>query len=378
MRILMPSIVDPDGLATGAGTVTKGLLRLLGASPLGAQAECVPLERRSPALHRLRQISSLARSLVSELPSKVTFAGSRRLLRRIERLLESDEFGAIVLNGSDLLWLRDSLPQRLPRVLVALNIEHLLFASQIRSASYVPRPLRWMLERDCRRLEEYEMRGLGEVKNVLFLSSEDAAYATDRCPDLNAVVVPPVFGCAPAPRAPREGAGPVEVGFLGNLNWWPNREGLRWFLTKVFPKAGEGIRLNLFGQGSEAASRGHPRIVGHGRVADLARVWSRCDFMICPIFSGGGVCVKLAEALYNGVPVLGSTFAKRGLPVEEGAGLVLLDRAEDWVAFLRSPGARALGRTRIKAEVSARFALEPYRGAMLRLFACGAPASRPA
>lgn len=43
--------------------------------------------------------------------------------------------------------------------------------------------------------------------------------------------------------------GEVRFGFLGNLDWWPNRDGLRWFLREVWPAVPKSVRLDLYGPG---------------------------------------------------------------------------------------------------------------------------------
>jgi hypothetical protein len=105
LRILVPSIVDPTTHRGGAGTVTRTLFKLLQYPPLNAQITPVPPTYAPETLHRLRQFSSLTRSLLSPLPSKAEFTHSGRFLRAVQRLLREHEFDLVLLNGSDLLWL---------------------------------------------------------------------------------------------------------------------------------------------------------------------------------------------------------------------------------------------------------------------------------
>ena len=41
----------------------------------------------------------------------------------------------------------------------------------------------------------------------------------------------------------------------------------------------------------------HPRIELHGSAPSLEAFYARADFVIAPIFTGGGMKVKIAEAL---------------------------------------------------------------------------------
>jgi hypothetical protein len=287
----------------------------------------------------------------------------------VRRRLRDEDFDVVLLNGSDLLWLLDELPASLPCVVVAQNIEHTLFDSQVRSMSSLPAPLWRLLNRDRDRLEKYELAGFQRAGNVIFLCAEDAAYAKRRCADLNMLIQPPVFLYPPPVREMTERVGDLlEIGFVANLGWWPNREGLDWFLKQVLPHVKDRVRLHLFGVRSEAAVD-LASVKAHGFVADPARVWGSCHLMICPIFSGGGVAIKVAEAIYNRVPILASPFAMRGLlPIEEDPAVVVLDGAADWVRFLRSDEARALAGGRVSAALAGRFNARHHLSAIRGFF----------
>lgn len=363
LKILVPSIVDPTTHRGGAGTTTRALFKLLQRPPLNAQITPVPPPRAPETWHRLRQLGSVARSLVSGLPAKAEFTHSRRFLQTVRRWLREQEFDLVLLNGSDLLWLLPELPSDLPCVLVAHNIEHDLHLTHINSLTLPWRLLRrvWLL--DWRRLRDYEISGMSRIRDVMFLSGRDAELARRECPNINAIVIPPLFDYQPAEWSRRRSpAGDLDIGLLANFGWWPNRQGLRWFLTEVFPHAPANTRLHLFGEHSQQVAPAHPRIVGHGFVPRLQDIWPLCDFMICPIFSGGGVSVKFAEIVYNGVPVVASSFAARGVPLEPHPSIVLLDRAEDWIRFLRSPAAQELPLRRGPAPMARAFALESHVG----------------
>jgi len=149
------------------------------------------------------------------------------------------------------------------------------------------------------------------------------------------------------------------MGMLANFAWWPNREGFEWFLTRVFPHLSARVQLHLFGRDSDRIAPNHLSIQRHGYVADLAEVWGACDFTICPVISGGGVSVKVAEALYNGMPLVGSRLSARGLPLDPDPSIVLLDGAKDWIQFLNSGAEGLAGRT-VPRSIADRFSVEAH------------------
>ena len=177
MRILMPSIVDPALHLGGAWTCTRAVVNLLRASPFDAEVVSVPPADLSWTAHRARRYIALAQSLVSGLPAKFQFQYSRQMLARVKRLLRDQDFDLILLNGSDLLWMLPHLPPGPARMLFAHNIEHFLYADQINVRYPHPSLQKALLLKDCARLRQHELAGLRAVGNVLFLSTEDEAYA---------------------------------------------------------------------------------------------------------------------------------------------------------------------------------------------------------
>lgn len=356
-RVLLLSIVNPEVERNGAATVTRGLLKVLRSPLLQADVDCVPVRTAPRKWHRLAQARSLLGSLISDLPSKAIFLRSRQFRDDVEARIRREAYDLVVLNGSDLLWISGSIPASIPRILVVHNIEHLLFRCQIQNLSRLYRPLHGLLRRDCQRLEEFEWDGVRRAGNAIFLSGDEDALARGFCPDLRSVVVPPLFDYEPSFRL-RKKAGPVlEIGYVGNFGWWPNQLGLRWFVDAVLPNVKSPIRLHLLGRGGRHRWPDR-RIIDHGVVESTEQIWATCDFLICPAVSSGGVSVKLAEAAYNGMPVLATTQAARGLGLDEDPALVFLDQASEWVDLLNSSAARDLGERRVSGKIARRFAVD--------------------
>jgi hypothetical protein len=359
-RILLLSIVNPEVEHNGAASVTRGLLKCLTAPPLRASVECIPAKQEPHRWHRTAQLASLIKSSYSDLPSKANFLDSRKFRERVRERAGTGNFDLAILNGGDLLWAEECLPEALPRLLVAHNIEHLLYDSQIETLGGMFRPLLGWLRKDARRFRDFELEGMRSTGKIIFLSHADAEYARHYCPDAGCAIIPPLFDYEPdfagMPRANRE----LQIGYMGNFNWWPNRQGLEWFATRVLPFVQTPVRLNLFGAGSDHAWSGDARISGHGFVADVNQICERSDLMICPSFAASGVCVKLAESIYNRVPLLANRHAARGLRLEDDPAIIFAEQASEWIGFLNSGACGELIGSRVSAKNAAKFAVESY------------------
>lgn len=360
-KILMASLVDPATHPGGAGAYTRGLVAALRNGTDRFDVELVGPRQAPPgSWHRVRQALSLAQSCMSSLPAKVLFARRHELRVRVREAVSSRRFNAVLINGADMLWVRDELPPHLPTVVVAHNLEHQLLAQQL-AANRILSPL---LSREVAKHQWFEMDGFRRAGGVVFVSASEMAWARARVPTLRAIHLPPLFTTCPFSRVPRSG-GALRLGYLADFSWWPNRENWSWLIEDVLSRVRRPLEVHVFGRGSEriAVREG---VVRHGMVRDLATVWSHADIMVCPTHVGAGVNIKLAESLHNRMPVLATTQAVGGLACASGPGIVVLDEAEDWTAFLDSPGAEQLADQRPSEQLCGQFSVEQHSGALQR------------
>ena len=69
----------------------------------------------------------------------------------------------------------------------------------------------------------------------------------------------------------------------------------------------------------------HPGVRLHGYVADALPFWKETSALAVPLLSGGGVRVKILEAMAMGVPVISTSVGCEGLDVRSGEHLLIAD-----------------------------------------------------
>lgn len=352
-KLFMASLVDPASHPGGAGTYTRGLLAALERRHVIKVV--APLHPPPGPWYRSRQIVALARSCLSALPALPLFTRQPEFRRRIREIARSQHFEAAVINGGDMLWAVNELPPAMPTVLIAHNLEHQVLTQKLANYPF----LAHILKREIRKQRQYELEGFRRTRGVIFLSSTEMAWGCERVPGLRALHVPPLFTHPPVTRTPQH-HGPLRLGFLADFAWWPNRQSWKWLMEHILPHVRRPLTVHVFGRQSEQIpTRG--QVIAHGFVQDLRNVWDRIDIMLCPIREGAGVNIKLAESLYNRMPVLATTMAVRGLECVSGPGLVTIDSAEEWVSFLNSSEADRLAAQVPSEELSQQFSPDCHR-----------------
>jgi glycosyltransferase involved in cell wall biosynthesis len=128
------------------------------------------------------------------------------------------------------------------------------------------------------------------------------------------------------------GRTPPRVLFLGTLDTATNTGALDWFLSAVWPRVRSGhptVVLDVVGRGPSPDLRrrlaGTERVELAADVPDLAPYLRRAWVAVNPVVSGSGVNIKLVEYLQAGIPLVSTTLATQGLPLEPGIHLEVHD-----------------------------------------------------
>lgn len=147
-----------------------------------------------------------------------------------------------------------------------------------------------------------------------------------------AVVVPHGIDATEWHRDPGGGPEPV-VKLFGNWGWGPNRAGLEWFVTRVWPRVHEstGVGCEVAGLDAGRVADGVRGLRTRGRVPSVAEFLVDASAVCVPVVNGLGAPVKFLEAVASGAPVLATT---RGASRDANLAILTSDAPDVWVAAL--------------------------------------------
>ncbi|MCX7820035.1 MAG: glycosyltransferase [Kiritimatiellae bacterium] len=192
-----------------------------------------------------------------------------------------------------------------------------------------------LLERWRRdRLAVYEFEVYRAADVITVLTPQERYHVLEYAPDLRTVVIP--SGVDTRVFRPAERPTPIDgIIFTGHFGHEQNRDAVRWFLDRVWP----GIRdqhpelfFYVVGPNPPPDIRDSPwrdpRIVVTGEVADVRPYLHRSAVYVCPIRMGSGLRGKVLEAMAAGVPVVATSAAVEGIPVQPGGTCLIADDAD--------------------------------------------------
>jgi polysaccharide biosynthesis protein PslH len=138
--------------------------------------------------------------------------------------------------------------------------------------------------------------------------------------------------------------------FVGNFAYEPNVDAALYFSRDIFPlilKDVPNAKLFLVGNAppseiSSLASNRHIEV--SGCVASLIPFYKHADIVVCPLRIGGGVKVKVLEALGFGKAIVSTSIGAQGLDLSTYRGVAVADEvtnfAENVVRLLMNPEER--------------------------------------
>jgi glycosyltransferase involved in cell wall biosynthesis len=218
------------------------------------------------------------------------------------------------------------------------------------AATTTSRAQKLLLNRDWPLLKRYEGAMCRAFDAVMAVSEEDRAALEDAMgqPRPDMLVVPiTVDGdeIAAVVRAP----GASRLLHIGTMYWPPNIEGVMWFLDHILP----AIRAARPDAGFDCVGARPPQALlarnsadggvnVTGYVEDVGPHLRNAALFVVPLLAGGGMRVKILNALAQGLPIVTTRLGCEGIALEHGVHALIADTPADFAeASLRLLNDRA-------------------------------------
>ena len=198
-----------------------------------------------------------------------------------------------------------------------------------------PGPKKWLLGRDWHLLKQYEGEICRHFDGLLTVSEEDKVALQEAAgQSLEATVIPIAIDTDEVVKVRRR-AEADHIIHIGTMFWPPNVDGILWFLREIFPLiqaqrpgtifdvVGAKPPLEIMAYNSNGSG-----INVTGYVVDPTPYFEATGVMVVPLRAGGGMRVKILNALAQGLPIVSTTLGCEGIAVEPGKHLLVADAPE--------------------------------------------------
>ena len=269
-------------------------------------------------------LKSYSRSLFSSRPLQLARFYSSDTEIRMKDYLVHRGIDLIIYQGLAMTqYLKDEVVKKLYRV---HNLESRIWYNLAKNSRYPHK--KFLYSHIAASLEKYETLHLSCMSAIVALSHEEKSifenYYSDRTLATIAISLP----LAPLKTYKEERQG---ILFMGSLDWLPNREGLNWFLQKVYP-AIKHIPLTLAGKGQFICNLENVRVIPNFEHKEDLLNTHKC--MIVPLLSGAGIRIKIIEAMQFGLPIISTSIGSEG--IESIADSIIIENNSDkWIRLIQ-------------------------------------------
>lgn len=284
---------------------------------------------RERSLHLLR----------SSEPNLAVHLRSEAFAERLRFMLAHQHFDLIQFEGLEMSRFLPVAREGSPGSLLILDEHNVEYLLQERLAATSRAVGRWYSREQARRLRAYESHALASSDGWIAVSEVDERLLEPLAAGKPHTVIP--IGVDPEDQRIREFplAPSPHLFFAGKLDYRPNRDGLRWFCTHVWPLIRAEVPTAKFliagaGAGLDRAWLRQPGIQALGFLDDteFAQALGSAWVTVVPLRAGSGMRVKILESFLWETPVVTTSIGIEGIAATPNDHVRIGDTPEGFAA----------------------------------------------
>jgi len=306
---------------------------------IAAAVHTVPIQRSLA-----RNLRAAAKGLLTGLPMVIVRDETDAMADLLRRLTAATPFDVIHADQLSMAWWAQLAaspspsvaPSRLPATL--LDEHNAIYKLTERMAAESTGLRRLIAQREARAFRRYEREMLRRFDAILTVTDEDRALLLDlfdepeRSQQAARFTTLPICidpATTPPVHSSRSAITPLTILHLGTMFWPPNVAGVLWFAREVLPLIWQRIpeaRFTIVGKNPPPevqALASDPRIQVAGYVADPLPCLQQADVFIVPLFSGGGMRVKILDGWLWGLPIVATPIGAEGIDLRAGENILI-------------------------------------------------------
>ena len=278
----------------------------------------------------------LLKGIVSSPPGAGAKYWHRAMGKLIREAIQSHKPDVVEFHHLNTAIYRD-FAGTVPAVLREHNVEYKVWERYAESAQRWAERVygRWTAPR----VRRYEARAASVFDRCVVVSEADAVHLREISPTARIEIIPSGVDTEYFFSCPEVNEEPWSLTVIGSFEWKPKQQSLRVLLTQIFPKIKEKLpkaKLYVVGRGIpkqlEQLARATPGAVIQGPVPDVRPYIANSALLMNYLESGGGIALKVLEAMAMRKPVLCNSLGCEGIPVAHRSGICVADGVDDFAS----------------------------------------------
>ena len=217
----------------------------------------------------------------------------------------------------------------------AHNIEHIIWQEiALKTKSFFKKIY---LKIQSKRLKQEELALINNCEAIIAITQKDNHFFKLFFPGKKCITIP--FTINLSAYEAYHNFNEKSLFFIGAMDWYPNLEGIRWFIDKVWDKVllkHPTAILNIAGKAmpEELKNLEKKQVFNFGEVEHAKSFMEKYPIMIAPIFSGGGLKIKIVEAMAMGKIIICNPQAATGIDAKDKESILLANSADDFIEII--------------------------------------------
>ncbi len=277
-------------------------------------------------------------NLFSSQSYHITRFISKAFEQKLHELLQTNTFDVVQFEGLSVTpyvqFARTNSTAKM--VYRAHNIEHVIWQRLYQTTTFLPKKL--YLKLLTARLKSFEEKQLQYFDAIVPITNQDKSWLKQCQPHLPIHTIPAglELDTFPAVQPP---VNAYSIFHIGALDWQPNQEALKWFLTSVWPLLQKQLpHLQFFIAGKNTPEAYFNwNIAGVkvlGQVPNAAQFMQAHNVMVVPLLSGSGMRLKVIEGMALGKTIVSTTVGAEGVICNPSEDILLADTPADFSAAI--------------------------------------------
>ena len=320
---------------------------------LKAMCPDLHVERIQPRLAKVKSLSGLLRGEALTL----AYYRSTGMQRWVQKVAAEHELQASVVFSSAMAPFAQALAPKVPMLVDFVDVD------SAKWTQYAPAhrwPMSAVYRREGARLLAYEREVAAEARRSFFVTPNETALFVSQAPECADVVqsisngVDADFFASDPARASPFTADEQAVVFTGAMDYWPNVDGVSWFVADMLPllqKRWPRARFYIVGRSPspQVQALAGEHVVVTGTVPDVRPYLQHACAVVAPLRVARGIQNKILEAMAMEQPVVTVPSCAEAIGADATQGLLQADTPEAFVQALQplledAVHARELGR----------------------------------
>jgi len=296
------------------------------------------VERIQP---RRAKFASL-RGLLSGEPLTLCYYRSRGLDRWVHDIAAQHSLQASVVFSSSMAPFAQPLTPNVPMLVDFVDVD------SAKWTQYAPEhrwPLSWLYRREGRELLAYERRVAAQARQSFFVTPNETELFLSQAPECRGSVqslsngVDADFFQHDAAQPSPFVAGELPIVFTGAMDYWPNIDGVSWFVSEMLPALRlrwPQVRFYVVGRSPSTAVRAlaAPDVEVTGTVPDVRPYLQHAAAVVAPLRVARGIQNKILEAMAMAQPVITVSSCADAIGADATQGLLRADSPSAFVDAL--------------------------------------------